>query len=244
MDAKVNLQLKGVEAIAAVVGTAQDGLVLAGGPATLVMIRPKNGVLVADPPIATERAMAEHDLDGRALAVWTDPKHKTHAMLLQPGQPDRVLEVGAEPEALDHMCLTHDRGWLHAGAELIGFGAGPPLRHTIEAELIGCGADAALAAIPTGYVICGAECRPVASHDPSRIAVPAVVDGKLVEISVHGGVLQISRETGKAAYYSLPEGLELVATHARGPMALTDGKVIDVLASTPKGYAIVRLPAR
>ena len=67
--------------------------------------------------------------------------------------------------------------------------------------------------------------------------------GKLVAIAAHGGVLGVWREGAQPVFYSLPEDAHPVLAQEWTAMAMTDGKVIDVIARGDETFVIVRIPA-
>src|SRR4029079_7960172 len=112
------------------------------------------------------------------------------------------------------------------------------------ARLQGCTPDAALfhqTAKPKQLVICTDTCRnaiiPAAAPE---YAATTVIDGKLVAIAAHDGVLGVWREDAPVVFFGLPENAQPVLAHEWPAMALTDGKVIDVIARGAKTFVLIR----
>jgi hypothetical protein len=112
--------------------------------------------------------------------------------------------------------------------------------------LLGCALDGALGRAggePQELVICTDGCHrstlPTGSPEASALALVA---GKLVAIGEHDGVLGVWQEDGTKTFYALPELVQPVLVDEWPMMAMSDGKVIDVLAKRKQGYAIVRIP--
>ena len=151
-------------------------------------------------------------------------------------------------------CLTKDRIWvMGSGAELYAFGGGRPLARIPVAPtsvLQGCTSDAAVVRRRSDereVAICTADtCRQVVipSGAPEGSAL-TVVGGKLRAVASHGGVLGMWSEDKPPVFYALP----VQARPVRVPlswaaMALSDGKVIDIVARGAKSLVVARIPAQ
>ena len=226
--------------------SAHGALVVVGNEARLLVAREDTaGAWALDPAIPVARAMAEVDLDGRVAAIWTDAKRVPHARIWQAGESDRELVIKQEPEGFSAICLTQTTVWLATPETVTGLSAGAPITAmTGGNELLGCSPDAAiLAAGSGGYQICTAACRQAMVADTQHLMAVTDLDGKLVGVSSHGGVLGVWREGEKQpALYGLPEPVEIAMGRDHPPMALTNGKVLDVLATAAKGYVRIRVP--
>jgi hypothetical protein len=150
----------------------------------------------------------------------------------------------------------------HARVEIYGTGPRPELGSTSQGysgepdwnaptnapQLQGCTADAALFhdhARPSELVICTDDCRTakIPSGAP-QFATTTVVGGKLVAIASHSGVLGVWREGApQPVFYAVSNDASPVLAHEWPAMALTDGKVIDVLSRGEKSFVVIRVPA-
>lgn len=234
--------IDGRPTVFAVVGSAEDGLVVAGSRNALVLARSQGGKLVADKPIEIEQIAFATDPAGRALVAYNDGEGALRGFVARGAAPVKPFELGAVHAG--GACLTAKRGWI-AGAEseqIVSFdvetGAATPQTYERH-DLLGCTGEAALLhkRDATHYVVCTGECR-VAVLDgmrPSKIAT--LVGDKVVAGVVRDQVLGVWREEGPPAYYSLGKQLTL-------RFAASDGKVIDFVAESGDGLVVVRVPAK
>lgn len=249
--------------IAAVAGTPGDGVVVFGNETELVVARSKDGKVTASPAMKIAVAEAAIDVDGRVGIVW-GTQDKTQGQILTPGAADEPV---VELPALGTLCMTKDRVWGQNGETAVSFGGGrpvfqkdlgPPVRNEpvpmlgprpprTYPHLQGCTPDAALFhdRLNVGALaICTDDCR--TAQLPSgapEYATTTVVGGKLVAIASHGGVLGVWREGAQPVFYALPETARPVLAHEWPAMALTDGKVIDVIARGETSFLVIRIPA-
>jgi hypothetical protein len=229
--------------LAAVAGSLADGALVYGGNETLVIARANANVIKAEPPLKIDIAAAATDIDGRIAVVWSTPDKVHRALLLRSGGQD-AFELPASFSGTP--CMTADRVWVTAVApELFAFGGRQPLaRYPLAsyARLQGCTAEAALVRkgdLPREVAICVDQCRNalIPSGAPESSAVTAV-GGKLRAIAAHAGVLGVWSEDKPPVFYALPAPAKPVAA-----MALTNGKVIDVIARSGKMFVLIRIPA-
>lgn len=239
----------GTISLAAVSGTLDAGTIVYGAHRTLVIARAKANTVTAPPPIKIDVATASTDVDGRIVVVWTGLDETHRALVLRDGGEDAV-ELPASFAGAP--CLTNDRVWLAANApEVFAFGGGRPLVRVPVAHsggLQGCTTDAALVrgrGRAREVEICADLCRKVQlpSGAPDYATV-TVVGGKLRAIGAHAGVLGVWSEDKPPVFYALPVQAKPVRGLALPPMALTDGKVIDVIARGAKAYVVIRIPAQ
>ena len=224
-------------AIAAVIGPASDQVVVYGATGQLAVAELRGGK-PATAHQAIDFGLASSDVDGRAVVAWTAADHKTsRAELLAPGADAAAVPL---PGALAGTpCLSGDRGWLVAGDHLIAVAGGTFDLGPSQGQLIGCTPAGALVRSledARRILVCAKACKPVemATGAPDG-AVLTDAGGKLVAIAAHAGVLGVWRDDNTKAFYALP-------ADAQPRLALTDGKVIDVLAEGDQGFVVVRLP--
>ena len=233
--------------LAAVAGTLAEGALVYGGYQTLVVARAKDTKITAGAPIKIDVATASTDVDGRVALVWTGLDKVSRALLVRKGGED-AFELPASFAGAP--CMTSDRVWLMANApEVYAFGGGKPLaRYPVEpfTGLQGCTSDAALVRNrerPGELAICTDQCRNL--HIPSgapQYSALAVVGGKLRAIASHNGVLGVWPEAGKPVFFALPVQAKPVLAHEWPAMALSNGKVIDVIARGAKTFVVIRIP--
>ena len=246
--APTSLKSKEASVVAAAGGTLADGVLVFGSFSELVIARAKGGTITAEPPIKIIDARATTDVDGRVAVVWSTSPTAHFGRVLKPGAAD-------EPQAelpgtvTGQLCMTRDRVWTQDAATAVAFGGGRPLfrKDLHGARLQGCTADAALFHHfdqPTQLAICTDDCRDVtiASAAPTYAAT-TVVGGKLVSIAAHNGVLGVWRENQEPIFYALPEAAQPVLAHEWPAMALTNGKVIDIIARGANTFVLIRIPA-
>jgi hypothetical protein len=233
--------------LAAVSGSLARGALVYGATETLVVAHANANVVTAGPPIKIEVAMASTDVDGRVALVWTTLAKENRAALLAADGSEQLYELPAR--FLGAPCMTKDRVWIMAlDPELYSFGGGRPLAR-IELEsssgLLGCTADAALARTHDRHrdiSVCTDRCRTatIPSSAPSYATVTAV-GGKLYAIAAHGGVVGVWSEDKPPVFYSVPPKTMPAYAKDAPAMALTDGKVIDVLADAGN-QVLLRIP--
>lgn len=222
---------------------ARTGVVVAGNEGKLVVARGDGTAWKLDPPIPVIAATAEVDLDGRVVAIWSDGKHHPHARQWQAGKPDVELLIKDEP-SFDGLCLTRDKVWLSSAETVYALTAGPAVSMPAGGELLGCSAEAALLYNGAGgYQVCTDQCRQAMVADAQHLMAATTVGGKLVGVTSHGGVVAVWREGAPSpAFYALPHPINLTLNNDRPPMALTDGKVIDVVADDEGKVVTIRVP--
>lgn len=231
--------------LAAVAGTLSDGALVYGGHQRLVVSRAKDNAITAGTPIDIDVATASTDVDGRVAVVWTTTGKLPQARLIGPGT-DSTFEL---PDSFQgEPCMTQDRIWvMGTSSEVFAFGGGRPLvRMPVPpvSSLLGCTRDAAIVRARSGsqeILICTDQCRQTTlpTGAPTSSAITEV-GGKLRAIATHAGVVGVWSEDKPPAFYALPTQ----ARPVRGStMALSNGKVIDVLARDAGAYVVIRIPA-
>ena len=232
--------------IDAVVGAAGNGEVVFNTDKQLMIAHTADGKLALDPPIASIGAQSAIDTDGRVAVVWRDDK-TAHGRILLPGHDEPVVELGDNP--IGATCLTTDRAWVSTGTGILAFGGAKPMvmRANPFYVLVGCTNDTALLRSldpHKPFLVCTDDCRTV--NVPSgapELAATTVVGGKLVALASHDGVLGVWREGTAPVFFGLPTTADPVMAQEWPAMAMTDGKVIDVLARGAKGFVVIRIPA-
>jgi hypothetical protein len=236
--------------IDAIVGTAASGELVYNTDKQLVVAHTTGTgtamTLALDPPLASVGAQAALDVDGRVALVWRDDK-QAHGRILQTGHDEPVVELGDNP--IGATCLTTDRAWVSTGTGILAFGGAKPMvmRANPFYIMLGCTTDTALLRSldpHKPFLVCTDDCRTVniPSGAPEQSAA-TVVGGKLVALASHNGVLGLWREGSGPVFFGLPAHADPVMAQEWPAMAMTDGKVIDILARGAKGFVVIRIPA-
>lgn len=219
------------------VGTFTDGLLAVSSNSQLAFARSTGGPFVLDPPIDIGRATFSVDPAGRGLVGWSTPDGALKAVIARTGAAATPIELGSGDARTS--CLTATQGWVGDGSQIVSFDDKGPRPHVLpDHELLGCTASAALLHKlgTTHYVVCTEQCR-VADLTGTRSShIATVVGDKVVAIRTRGHVLGLWREGGAPTYFAMSSPVTPI-------LALTDGKVIDVLATIKDGVVIVRIPA-
>ena len=226
----------------AVTGTLADGTVVWAENDKMVVAHVKAGELTLEAPIERPDgpAAAAADSDGRIALMWTTKDGKVQAKLV--GEAPILLPSSNASEP----CLSKDRAWVVSGDQIIGFGGGKLYNEGTTGSLIGCTPDGAivrLGGMPQKFQVCSDGCRiaKLPAGAPSN-ATTTLIGGKLAAMVEHGGVLALWREGDAPKYFSMPEPAHPVQAHEWPAMALTDGKVVDIIARGAKTFVIVRIP--
>jgi hypothetical protein len=235
--------------LAAAAGSPEAGAIVYGATQMLVIARAKASVVTAAPPIKINVGTAATDLDGRVAVVWTTLDKVNRALLLRKDGEDAFelpATFGGPP------CMTNDRVWVIANEpELLVFGGGKPLERipvSPYSGLQGCTGDAAIVRRRDEHrqlEICTDRCRKVSipASAPEYATVTAI-GGKLRAVAAHDGVVGVWTEDKPPVFYSLPGRMIPMQQRGGDPaMALTDGKVIDVIARAGDEVVLIRLPA-
>lgn len=230
----------------AAIGSLKQGTVVAGNGTELYFARVKDNAVTVDSPIKISWAEAAIDTDGRAVVTWETADHKNQSRIIVATADGPTVDL---PAALSDACLTKGIAWAQAGGDAYAFGGmAPAYRTDADGKLLqGCTADAALFRSidePEAVTLCTNECRKakLPGGAPAASTV-TVVDGNIVAISSHNGVLGMWREGAPPAFFALGDEARTLYAHDLPLMAMTDGKVIDILAQRAKSYVLVRLPA-
>jgi hypothetical protein len=238
------IKVPGQGRVFAVAGTAEDGLVVAGGQSSLVLVRSRAGKLTADKPIAIEQLAFALDPAGRALVAYNDdPDGKLHGFVARAGAPAQLLDLG-ETHA-GGACLTARRGFI-AGPDsdqILSFDAesGAITPHTwARHDLLGCTAGAALLQKQNAahFVVCADDCRVAVLQGMRPSKISALAGDEVVSAIHRDQLLGVWREKGPPRYFRLPAPMLSLQ------LAISDGKVLDIVAQADAGMVIVRVPAR
>jgi hypothetical protein len=230
------------------VGSLADGALTYSAGQAMVIARAKGNAVTPDKPITVEAATRSVDVDGRAVVLWSTHDNVHRALLFRKGGED-TFELPTTFKGMP--CLTNDRVWMPAvEPQMIAFGGGKPLERIEippDAVLQGCTADAAILRSYQRHrdvTICTDRCRsaPIPSGAPEYATITAV-GGKLRAIAAHAGVLGVWSEDKPPVFYAMPERAMPVDQSGDPVMALTNGKLIDVIARGEKSYVLIRLPA-
>lgn len=237
------------DVVAAAIGTLKQGTVVAGSASELYFARIKDSAVTLDPVIKIGWAEASLDTDGRAVVLWetSGAARKKQGRVIVATADGPTVDL--PDDIINLPCLTKGIAWAQSGREAYAFGGMAPLfRADVDGmRLQGCSADAALFRSFMGdgmAAICTDACRKV--HLPIGApseAATTVVGGNLVAIAAHNGVLGVWREGATPAFFSLGEDVKPILAHELTAMAMTDGKVIDILARGQKTFVVIRIPA-
>lgn len=244
-SAKTSLPTPDRAVVELAVGTLASGLVAYGSSAGLTLARASGETFVADKPFPVVGVAVTADPTGRALLAWTAPDGTAIGMFFdgRTAQPPARVSFKADRGAPRTACLTNDRGWVAGDDGLSSWAqsfdqTGQPASTFQAHALLGCGADAALLQRQGSqeFEVCSATCRTVELPRMRSSRVATIAHDKVVAVVARPGVLGVWREGGAPAFYA-------TATNLRPLRALSDGKVIDVLADTDDGVVVVRVPA-
>ncbi|MGE0872882.1 MAG: hypothetical protein AB7P03_30280 [Kofleriaceae bacterium] len=248
-----SLKLRGsVEALLAI-GKPTDGAVIYAASregktdVTVAFARALGGSFKADPPIDVSRYGYAVEPSGRAVFAWGDDDGVIRGEILHGGHAAKRIEVGSG--LVNRACLTATRAWIAGAGQFISFDDAGAVPHVLtEHIMLGCTDRAALAHLPntTRFAVCSDACRvatvkartspPTAAPAGSSV-VATVVGDRVAVIDTQDRVLGVMSETTAPRFYALP-------TPVRLHYAITDGKVLDVVASKDAGeLVIVRIPA-
>jgi len=250
--AMTSVPVSGSPRVLAAVGTATAGLVVAYAEETgVVLVRSSGGAFTAAPPIPGTRAGATADPSGRVLVAWSGvPPTRDGARQLESDEPGPLLysfisrgDAAPVPVELgtgypQSMCLTDTLGWVQTHGHLRSFDGTTAGEHMLPGhELVACTRDAALAIDYEGmrYSVCNPSCEPVEITGLRATTVATVANGKVHAVRTRGRVLGVWRQSLPPKFFALPEKITPV-------QATSDGKVLDVLATTESGAVIARVP--
>lgn len=254
--------------VAAVGGTMADGVVVYGSSNLVQVAHARQAAVTADAPLRITSAITGTDADGRVALAWIDTNREQHARIVKPGGDEPEVNLakllpplprGAFGPGLGQPCLSKDRAWMMmaGGGPLFGFGGGREVvKHDTATDpslggyytLLGCAPEGVMFRLGDGspsYLLCDDSCATAQVPGAPDMSSVGVVNGKLVAAAMHGGVIAVYHQAGGLpTFYGLPEAMRLVHVREWPLLALTDGKVIDVLARGATGYVIVRVPAK
>lgn len=227
-------------------GKLTAGMVAYETDSKLMIARSTGGPFAVDKPIEAERTVVAIDPGGRVMLAWngfstTNDETATarlRGFITTGDAAPKIIELGTGYAG--SACVTSTHGWVGDSSQAISFddtGAVPHLlpRH----DLLGCTKDAALLHNngTSHYVVCTESCRVVNMGSMKSTHVATVAGGKVQAIRARGGVLGIWRENAAPVFYATESTLQPM-------LATSDGKVIDVLATTEDGLVIARVPVK
>jgi hypothetical protein len=236
--------IKATTTVAAALGTLTEGVVVAGNDSELYFAR---GATIY-PPVKISFAQVSSDVDGRAVITWDTIDHKHQARVVDARTDGLTFEIA--DGFLNQPCLAADRAWVQTQTGAASLGGTTPVFATAlpDMKLQGCASEGAVFRSlfdASQVAICSKGCRkaqlPVGAPSDSAVTV---VGGNITAITAHNGVLGVWREGATPAFYSLAQDIKPARAHDLTAMAMTDGKVIDVIARAHAGYAAIRIPAR
>ncbi len=244
--ATTNIPAVDPERVFFAVGSLTAGMVAYNAGNNLSIARSSGGPFVVDKPLEMERTVVAIDPAGRALLAWngfSTLKDETatarlRGFITKGDAPPKILELGTGYAG--SACLTSTHGWVGDSSQAISFDDTGAVPHLLpQHELLGCTKDAALLHNngTSHYVVCTQACRVVNMGSMKSTRVATVAGGKVQAIRARGGVLGVWRENAAPVFYATQSTLLPI-------LATSDGKVIDVLASTDDGLVIARVPVK
>ena len=221
------------------VGTFTQGLAVVRTPGGFVVASSRGGPFTAGPATPASSVASANDLDGRLFVAWDgtgDDTGKLEAILTKGDALPVPVEIGSG--IATDACLTLGGGWVGSSGQVISFDGTAARSHLLPSfHLVGCGKTAALLASSDShqYAVCTDTCRMVNLPNLTGRNIATLVGDKVHAIRERNGVIGVWRENAPTAYFAAKQGLTPI-------LATSDGKVIDVLATTDDGVALVRLP--
>jgi hypothetical protein len=208
--------------LAAVGGTRDQGLVVYGNNDQVVFATVKAGAMQALPAVPIEAAAAATDANGDVGVLLSS--RSLHKLRTWRSGAFHDLDITGDVEPNPRMCLTRDA-------------------MAVSEELIACTADAWIQeAGDRMRDVCTPDCRhatlPRGAPDGASVTV---IGGKLVTLVSHAGVVGVWREDGSHAFFAAQGPTSPVLARGGG-IAMTDGKVIDLLQHDDRGLVILRVP--
>ncbi len=227
-------------------GKLTAGMVAYSTDGKLVIARSSGGPFAVDKPLEAERTVVAIDPGGRVMLAWngfstTDDETATarlRGFITTGDAAPKIVELGTGYAG--SACLTATHGWVGDSSQAISFDDSGAVPHLLpQHELLGCTKDAALLhnSGTSHYVVCTQSCRVVNMASLKSTHVATVAGGKVQAIRARGGVLGVWRENAAPVFYATGSTLQPM-------LATSDGKVIDVLATTDEGLVIARVPVR
>ena len=228
----------------AVAGTPEDGLVIAGGDSSLVRIRAEGGKLTADKPLAIEQLAFAVDPAGRSFVAYNEePDGHLRGVLARGARAGGPIELG--DTIAGGACLSSRHAWIASAdsERIISYDTerGSVTPHTWPGhDLLGCTADAALLQKrnASSFAVCTTDCRVAVLQGMRPSKISTLAGDEVVSISLRDQVLGVWREHGPPRYFAASAPL------LRLLLAISDGKVIDIVAQSDAGMVIARVPAR
>ncbi len=195
------------------------------------------GPAAIDRPVDPQQTAYGIDPSGRAAIAWSTPDGALHGMLLRPGAPAKPVELGSGDPGL--VCLTADRAWVAAGEQYVAFDDAGATPHVLPHDsLVGCSATAALLEQTTQrYAVCTTSCREVDLSAARYNVIATLAGDKVVAVATRGNVLALWRENAAPEFFATDAPID-------PRYALSDGRVLDVVAAADVGVVVARIPLR
>ncbi|HEV7555939.1 MAG TPA: hypothetical protein VGO00_10810 [Kofleriaceae bacterium] len=217
-------------------GTQAAGVVVYGIDAMVVARRTAGAdSFVSAKPVELANIISTVDpVTNRAAIAWTDHAGKLSGQMVSAG--DVIVDLGSTGDP-QQMCLTADRAYVMTTGALVPFAdTAQPSQLVANSTLRGCSPNAAViqtVGVRDAFSVCSDTCRMVKLPDLPIDNATVVINRKLVAVAAHDGVIGLYREDRPPSF---------VAARVTGVVnAITDGKLIDVIAQTPEGLAIARI---
>lgn len=220
------------------VGTMASGLVAYAASNHLVIARAAGAPFALDKPIEVGRMAFALDPAGRGLVAWSPlaSDGPMHGFIARDGTPPVIVELGDGVPA--QACLTATRGWVAGAGQFVSFDERGAAPHVLpDHQLVGCTSEGALLHRDdtTHYAICTDGCRgaDLSGLRPTEIAT--IAGGKVYAIRARGRVIGVWTEGKPPRFYATEQAVTPT-------LAMSNGKVIDVLGETEDRAVIVRVP--
>ena len=213
-----------------------DGAVVYGIDA-MVVARRATGAdsFTSTKPVEIANIISTVDpVTNRAAIAWTDHAGKLSGQMVSAG--NAVVDLGATGDP-QQMCMTADRTYVMTTGALVPFAdTAQPSQLVANSALRGCSPSAAVVqtvGVRDAFSVCSDTCRVVKLPDLPLDNATVVINRKLIAVAARDGVIGVYREGRPPSF---------VSGRVTGVVnAITDGKLIDVIAQTPEGLAIARI---
>ncbi|MGE0550384.1 MAG: hypothetical protein AB7O24_04575 [Kofleriaceae bacterium] len=253
LNGTTSLKLHGSVGALLAIGKPTDGAIIYGatresGDYVIAFARAMGGSFKAEREIDVSRYGYAVEPSGRAVFAWGDDNGVIRGEILHGGHAAKRIEIGSG--MVNRACLTATRAWIAGAGQFISFDDAGGVPHMLtDHMMIGCTERAMLAYVPgsTRFAVCTDACRVAtvntrpsqinpATPGPGPAVVATVVGDRVTVVDVQDRVLGVMSETAPPRFYLLP-------TAVRPDYVISDGRMLEVIASDDGKTVIVRVPA-